>query len=169
MQGEQLKMPLASWLASRFCIFRAPIPLVSDKVESIVLACCSLHKIKPVPIVPTTPPAGLDSEDPETHLVNPDDWQEESGLQSWQPLAHSNRFSDTAKDIRDHFKDFYISNDGAVLWQWICNIYCECDCMHVTLDPYYSHYPCKIYKLWCALIKQVHCVMTCICIFQCCI
>ena len=110
-------------LANRFRIFRAPIPLVPEKVECIVLACCSLHNFLRNRVhahAAYTPPGSFDSEDPESHLMIPGDWRQESTLQCWTQLAQqgSNRHSLTAKEIRDHFRDFYISNDGAVPWQW---------------------------------------------------
>ena len=110
-------------LANRFRIFRAPIPLVPEKVECIVLACCSLHNFLRNRVhahTTYTPPGSFDSEDPDSHLMIPGDWRQESTLQCWTPLAQqgSNRHSLTAKEIRDHFRDFYFSNDGAVPWQW---------------------------------------------------
>ena len=84
-------------LANRFRVFMTPIGLEPEKVETIVLACCSLHNF--LSSCPTShslysPQGSLDTEDSETHIVSPGDWrlqQQPHGANSfirttrWQP------------------------------------------------------------------------------------
>ena len=110
-------------LANRFRIFMAPIALKPEKVEAITLACCSLHNFLRTRIgarCAYTPSSILDSKDSETHSVLPGNWRQGPAPQGLLPLVQqgSNRYSDSAKDIRDHFRDFYFSNEGSVPWQW---------------------------------------------------
>ena len=88
----------------------APIALRPEKVE----ACCSLHNFLQTRIgarCANTPPSILDNEDSETHTVLPGNWRQGTAPQGLLPLVQqgSNHYSDSAKDIRDHFRDFYCS------------------------------------------------------------
>ena len=110
-------------LANRFRVFMTPIGLAPEKVEQIVLASCYLHNFlrsqaKACPIY--TQPGSLDIEDPDTHQVIPGEWrnqQQSQGMQSFKQQG-SNRHSDEAKMIRDHLKEYFNSESGAVSWQY---------------------------------------------------
>lgn len=109
-------------LANRFRVFMTPIGLEPDKVENIVLACCSLHNFLRSRLgsrAVYTPQGSLDTEDSETHTVSPGDWRNEPNPQGWAPLEQqgSNRHSTAAKEIRDNLRDYFNSDDGSVAWQ----------------------------------------------------
>lgn len=102
-------------LANRFRVFMAPISLAPDKVETITMACCTLHnflclRVESSPIY--MPQDSVDMEDPLTHTVQLGEWQQ--GPQS----AASNRPSNKAKDLRDELCKYFNSSNGEVPWQW---------------------------------------------------
>ena len=68
-------------LANRFRIFGAPIPLKPEKVEAIVMACCSLHNFLRTQVASRnlyTPRGSLDFENPDNHEVVPGSWRREN-------------------------------------------------------------------------------------------
>lgn len=94
-------------LANRFRIFMAPIPLVPEKVEIIVTACCSLHnflRTQPEACAVYTPTGSLDSENPNTHKVVNGEWRQGERLQGLVPTQRlgGNRHSNSVKDYRDY-------------------------------------------------------------------
>lgn len=109
-------------LTNRFRVFMAPISLNPEKIETIVMACCSLHnylcsknKSKSV----YAPPGTLDSEDSETHTITYGDWRNQQQSQSMQPLQRQggNRNTQSARDIRNYLTEYFSSNNGSVPWQ----------------------------------------------------
>ena len=83
-------------LANRFRVFMTPIGLAPEKVETIVLACCSLHNFLSSRLgsrTVYTPQGSLDAEDREIHAVSPGDWRQEPQPQGLIPLERqgSNR------------------------------------------------------------------------------
>ena len=109
-------------LANRFRIFMKPIGLAPEKVETIVLACCSLHNFLRSRLGSCsvyTPQGSIDSEDVETHAVIPGHWRQQPQPQGWAtiPQQGSNRYSKTAKEIRDYLQDYFNSEKGSVSWQ----------------------------------------------------
>ena len=107
-------------LANRFRVFMTPIGLAPEKVEAIVLACCSLHNF----LISRSrtvymPPGSLDTEDSETHTLSSGDWRQEPNPQGWTPLERqgSNRYTNTAKEIREYLCDYFNSEKGSVPWQ----------------------------------------------------
>ena len=66
-----------------------------------------------------TPPGSLDSENPETHQVFPDEWRQGHQPQGLQPLQRqgSNYHANSAKEWQDYLQDYFISEKGAVSWR----------------------------------------------------
>lgn len=96
--------------------------LCPEKVEVIVLACCSLHNYlrssqesKNV----YTPIGSLDTEHPETHEVSLGNWRTNEQAKGWKQMEKqgSNRHSGSAKGVRDYLTDYFNSIEGAVPWQ----------------------------------------------------
>ena len=96
--------------------------LCPEKIESIVIACCSLHNFlrsRDGAHSVYTPQGSLDMEDPDAHQIVPGEWcqgHEPCGLYPF-PRQHGNRHSNSAKELRDYLRDFFNSEDGAVSWQ----------------------------------------------------
>lgn len=108
-------------LSNRFQVFMTPIRLAPEKVETIVLACCTLHNF----LRSTqgsrniyTPPGSIDTENADTHTVSPGNWRQDKVPQGLVPIERqgSNRHSTSAKAIRDYLCN-YFSSEGAVAWQ----------------------------------------------------
>lgn len=64
-------------LANRFRVFMTPGP---EKMEKIILACCSLHNFLRSSQACSiyTPPGCFDNEDPDTHHITPGGWRQET-------------------------------------------------------------------------------------------
>ncbi len=98
-------------LANRFRVFLSPIRLSPEKVETIVLACCTLHnylRSKNTSRNVYTPPGSFDNENTDTGSVTPGTWQQGAQGQGLLSLARQggNRSSTSAKDVQTYF------------WQW---------------------------------------------------
>ena len=103
-----------------FRVFRKPILVGPDKTEVIVLAACVLHnflfwRTKN----PDAPPGTFDEDDTDTGVTIPGDWRIEgmpaNNLMDAQRLG-SNRYGEEAKQIREEFKDFFVTPQGGVPW-----------------------------------------------------
>lgn len=99
-----------------------PISLVPEKVETIVLACCSLHNF--LSETPTSqgiyiPQESIDREDSVTHSVISGEWQQQQQPQGLVPIERqgSNRHSNAAKEVRDNLCSYFNSKAGSVPWQ----------------------------------------------------
>ena len=89
-------------LANRFRVFMTPIALAPENVETIVIACCSLHnflRTRRGSRMVYTSQGSLDSEDPESHVVLPGKWRQGPEPQGRLPFERqgSNRHSSAAK------------------------------------------------------------------------
>ena len=65
-------------LANRFLVFMNPIDLIPEKVETILLTCCSLHNYlcsRAHSRSAYIPPGSCDSEDTAIHAVIPCEWR----------------------------------------------------------------------------------------------
>ena len=108
-------------LANRFQVFMTPIKLTPDKVETVVLACCTLHNFLRSRTASRniyTPPGSMDIEDTTSCCTIQGRWRTEKepqGLVSIQKQG-SNNYTIKAKDIREYLCD-YFSSEGAVPWQ----------------------------------------------------
>lgn len=103
-------------LASRFRIFRAPINLKVENIETVVLASCVLHNfLRRNAADYYTPPGTLDSED----IVNN---EVQLGERCDPELVHNlqrgkrGQVLVSAKTVREKFNE-YFNQEGAVPWQ----------------------------------------------------
>ena len=115
-------------LASRFRVFHRPIIANPDKVVKITKATCALHNLlkksdmtSPASSAGQYCPTGfVDHEDSLGHTI-PGDWRSEAnqynGLTNVSRLG-SNTFSGSSASVRDSFKNFFISPEGEVEWQY---------------------------------------------------
>ena len=109
-------------LANRFRVFMAPMRLSPEKVETVVLACCTLHNFLRSQNTSRsiyTPPGSFDAENTDTYSITPGAWRqgnEALGLASLNRQG-SNRTSNSAKDIQSYLCDYFNSEQGAVPWQ----------------------------------------------------
>jgi hypothetical protein len=112
-------------LANVFRVFRKPLLIGSDKSVKVVLASCALHNYllsnkhaKPNYV----PPAALDWEDPVTHEVHSGLWRNDNqaagGTFSGLPHQGSNFSALDARQVRDEFRDYFVSIEGEVSWQY---------------------------------------------------
>lgn len=109
-------------LSNRFRVFMSPIRLSPEKVESIVLACCTLHNFlrsRQGSRNVYTPPGSMDTENVDTHTVTPGNWRQDKEPQGLVAIEKqgSNHYSTSAKAIRDYLCDYFSSKEGAVAWQ----------------------------------------------------
>ena len=109
-------------LANRFRIFMTPIGLIPEKVESITMACCTLHnylRSRTEACALYTPPGSMDIEDPQTHVCQPGNWHngpQPTGLATITRQG-SNNYTLSAKNLRDQLCQYFNSKDGEVEWQ----------------------------------------------------
>ena len=109
-------------LSNRFREFMTPMRLDPEKVETIVLACCSLHNFLRSRNEARNiymPTGSIDTKDLETHIVSRGNWRQDKESKGWIPIDKqgSNHHSTDAKEIRDYLCDYFNSDDGAVPWQ----------------------------------------------------
>ena len=111
-------------LATKFRIFRRPIVAKPDKVTKITEAACALHnylKISEAQCPPAArhycPPGYVDQEDREGNII-PGDWRshDDNQLSSIHQIG-GNRYSSSAKQLRDMLTNYFISTAGALAWQ----------------------------------------------------
>ena len=98
-------------LANRFRVFHTAICLQPDRVESLIIAACTLHNmLRNVAIEG-------DVEDPVTHEIEDGSWRCDPPL--GQPLRGSvgNNSTNAAKDQRTQLLQYFNSAEGAVSWQ----------------------------------------------------
>ncbi|KAG5863504.1 hypothetical protein JTB14_017427 [Gonioctena quinquepunctata] len=108
-------------LASVFRVLRKPMLLEPSKAEK-VLACVFLHNylrhnVEAEDIY--TPPGSFDVEDSYTGTIIPGQWRiDRKSIQSLLPLKNVARKSPhDAKEVRDEFSEYFISEIGQVSWQ----------------------------------------------------
>ncbi|XP_025203752.1 protein ALP1-like [Melanaphis sacchari] len=103
-------------LVSKFRIFEKQIPLIADKVDKIVLACCAIHNWLRKTSQAYLPPGLIDHEDYNYEIINGTWRQNQSCLTKLVPTNNRNACTD-AKKIRDDYCA-YFNGEGAVPWQW---------------------------------------------------
>ena len=104
-------------LANRFTVFLSPMSVTPQSAEKIVLASCLLHNyLRTESPSRYTPSGTCDRESIASGVVTPGDWRNEGNC--FQPLAQQsgNRYSQTAKDVREQFSE-YFNTTGQVPWQ----------------------------------------------------
>ena len=109
-------------LASRFRVFMKPICLEPAKVVSVVLASCALHNLmrkKSSTKRLYTPPGSLDAENSESREVVNGEWRIDEEPQGLIPFekVHNGKQSYNAKECRDMFAQYFVSDAGQVPWQ----------------------------------------------------
>lgn len=106
-------------LSAVFRVFKKPINLEPPKVQKIVMACVALHNYirrNTVGRNVYSPPGTFDAEDLESGVTKPGSWRDTQI--HFLPLQRiPRRSSDTAKDIRKEFAEYFISDAGKVPWQ----------------------------------------------------
>ena len=108
-------------LANRFRVFMTPIRLAPEKVENIVLACCSLHNFLSSHHTSRAiyaPQGSFDTEDSDSHAMTPGNWRQEQQPQGLISLERrsGNRHTNAAKAMRDLCM-YFNSDRGSVPWQ----------------------------------------------------
>jgi Plant transposon protein. len=111
-------------MSSIFRVLRKPILLAPERVDSVVLAVCSLHNW----LLSEKSSANIyasegtfDRENLETGEIIHGSWRnEEMPADSMLPLAQqgSNNYSNNAKEVREEFQEYFISSQGEVPWQY---------------------------------------------------
>ncbi|CAH1993097.1 unnamed protein product [Acanthoscelides obtectus] len=109
-------------LASVFRCLRKPMLLEPEKVEKITMACVTLHNFLRRNAQAKdlyTPPGSFDAEDLELGTLTEGAWRKDSEvLQSFMPIKKVARKSSyIAKEIRDEFSEYFVSEIGQVPWQ----------------------------------------------------
>lgn len=109
-------------MSSKFRVFLKPIALQPDKVESVVLACVYLHNClrrNSVSRHAYTPHGSFDSYDGDGNVIE-GFWRreinEESRLVDLQNTPR--KCSANLHKIRDEFRDYFVSPEGEVAWQY---------------------------------------------------
>ena len=111
-------------MTSNFRIFRRPIVGNPDKVTLITKAACCLHNYlkiseasNPLSRRPYCPPGYVDNED-QGGNVHLGEWRSVSaeGIQDITRVG-SNSYSRSAAELRDFFKEYFMSSTGSLPWQ----------------------------------------------------
>ena len=110
-------------LSARFRIFQRPILAKIDTVVSITKACVALHNF-----LMQDNDSGFNPYCPRDFVDFDNHGKRKPGL--WRkvivndtgmlPIGNSsfNNYSKNAKEVRDMFRDYFNSEQGAVPWQW---------------------------------------------------
>ncbi|XP_064637499.1 putative nuclease HARBI1 [Lineus longissimus] len=111
-------------MSSVFRIFRKPIAVDAQKAEDIVLASCALHNLmitKKDSRARYAPHGTVDMEDMATGVITPGAWRKEgmpaNNLLQIEPFT-SNRHAQTPQDIRHECREYFLSPQGEVSWQY---------------------------------------------------
>ena len=101
------------------CSCHLRINLIPEKVETLTMACCTLHNFLRSSTHVYMPPGSVDREDSETHIVEPGDWHQGPQSTGMVNLTRqgSTNYTQTAKQLRDNMCK-YFNNEGAIPWQW---------------------------------------------------
>ena len=106
-------------LVSRFRIFRRAIIANVDNVKFITKATVALHNFLMKHVTNLYCPTDfVDQEDIRGRV--PGNWRDDvNDFQGMLPIGNqgSNNFARTAKEVRNAFKDYFNSTEGAVAWQ----------------------------------------------------
>ena len=103
-------------LANRFRVFMSPIPLSPSKIDTIVLACTSLHNfLRRDHVTHYTPEGCLDVEDLSVGHIIPGSWRQTSELPGLQTMSR-NDMAD-ARNVREQYMQ-YFNGEGPVPRQY---------------------------------------------------
>lgn len=103
-------------IANRFRILRKPIELGPEKATSVVSAICVLHNFLMDRKSKFYAPPGTFDTDEEYGNWRIQGMPESNLLQLQQGTSHNS--SANAKVLRDEFKEFFVSPEGEVHWQY---------------------------------------------------
>lgn len=110
-------------LANVFRVFRKPILLDASKTETIILASCTLHNylLKRKRSNKIYAPQGTFDFEDDDGTLQQGSWRTES-MPSGNFLnisrQGSNFYAESAADVREEFKNYFISETGEVPWQY---------------------------------------------------
>lgn len=104
-------------LANRFRVLLTTINLEPEKVERIVLAACSLHNFLRRKCAQYAAPGFIDTETPTDRDAQNGQWRTQR--HTLPPIGQqgSNNYAGNAKQIREEFADYFVSDLGQVSWQ----------------------------------------------------
>jgi hypothetical protein len=111
-------------MACRYIVFfklRKPLLLLPGRVDHIVMAVCCLHNFLMSNKSTKHPETIFDRENTQTGIVEPGSWIAEGMPDiNMLPLGNvgSNNYSNEAKRIRDEFKEFFVTPQGELPWQY---------------------------------------------------
>ena len=111
-------------MSSIFRVLRKPILLSPIRVDSIILAICCLHNYllsRNISANVYATEGTFDRENHETGEIIPGTWRRNGiSTDKFTPLAQqgSNNYSNDAKQIRDEFREYFVSSQGEVPWQY---------------------------------------------------
>lgn len=108
-------------LAAIFRVFRKPMLLQPEKARLVTLTAVCLHNFLRRNAESRnhyTPPGSFDSFDSQTGEINPGTWRREDTATIFTaPQNIPRKASNTSKEIRDAFADYFVSPEGSVSWQ----------------------------------------------------
>lgn len=108
-------------LAAKFRVFLTTIALHPDKVESVTLACVYLHNFFRRDSKSRSnynPPGSFDNEDIEGRVVILGSWRADIDEEMLGLQVLPRKPLNAASKIREEFRDFFNSTEGAVPWQY---------------------------------------------------
>ena len=115
-------------MAAKFRNFQRPIIVGLDKVTKITKATCFLHNYLKISDIRSSssahqycPPNYVDHEEPQGNFIS-GDWRLETSQNAGFDIISrvgSNTYSRSAAHVRDMFKDYFLSPEGEVEWQFI--------------------------------------------------
>lgn len=101
-------------LTNRFRVLHTPMCMKPDRAEAVVTASCVLHYILRDRSPPRRKP---DQEDSVSHEVIPGTWREDPPVGEPVPTLAGNTSTKSAKDQRNHLRDYFSSPEGSIPWQ----------------------------------------------------
>ncbi|XP_030760537.1 protein ALP1-like [Sitophilus oryzae] len=109
-------------ISSVFRVLRKPMLIEPNKATKVVLACVHLHNFLKRSSTSKniyTPPGTFDTEDFESGTMISGQWRvDQTNMTSLFPLRKVPRkASASAYEIRDEFRDFFLTSQGKVAWQ----------------------------------------------------
>lgn len=111
-------------MSSVFRVLRKPLLLAPERVDSVVLAVCSLHNylLSEKNSANVYAPEGtFDREILETGEILHGSWRNEDlPADNLVPLVQqgSNNYSNNAKEVREEYREYFVSSQGEVPWQY---------------------------------------------------
>lgn len=107
-------------LSARFRVLRSPILLDAAKARKITLACCALHNLLLTKNADKYAPVGTMDQYTTDGSIIEGSWRREHPENTMYPLERvvPRYIADNANNVREEFKEFFMSADGEVPWQF---------------------------------------------------